>query len=291
MSKRRTPVMRHKKAINTLGLGKPVSINRTTFNGTTHLSLTYIISYSDLMSKYRITNWERNRSPDMVRIPEIESALSETNDVDGKIYLVYRAPGEMSCYDGMHRMTALYRMYSDNILSNNATSSVNTMETESDIYTDLNHTLTIVVLPKYNEDFVTYKFEMLNRCVPLPIIDNDLTHIVNNVTDYTYTKYNTCFVGSSRPNKPHENRDRFKTKLQNIIVSLNMGNSLEEDIYKLLTMFNNFVKHNYNSFSDKSFKLTNNQFKKCKDADCFLFAMNNWDTQLIERYNGTGFTS
>jgi len=221
----------------------------------------YGIRYKELR-KMEIKNWIYNRPPDMVRIPEIANILEKQNYLDGFIYLVKYGENKYYCYDGIHRLEALKYLYKRNNEFNNK----------------VNHKIIIHLITTYDEYDIKKKFELLNKCVPVPEIYTKATqelnkkNIIEEVVYYLYEKYNSHFSPNKKPNIPNENRDVLMDKLRELINNNEKMNMLKkEQIKKLFELFNNKMKGKQNHL-----KLTNKQKMKCEKNNCFIFASKNW---------------
>ena len=219
--------------------------------------------YGALRKKFdfnKIKNWEFNRPPDMIRIPEIKAQFENQDIVDGFIYL-FNKDGDLFCYDGIHRIEAL-----------------------KTIESDINHRIFIHYYPDYNEDVIKKKFKMLNKCVPVPDLytrahkELDKKNLIENIVRFAITEYKSMFKPTNRPNLPHENRDNFTNKIHHVIETLELT---YEETKKLLLEFNMYIKNEQPSFLKK---LSEKQINKCKTYDCYIFTTRNWDSNLIKYY-------
>ena len=229
-------------------------------------SRVYGVYRKQLLSN-KIKNWEFNRPPDMIRIPEIKAQLEKQDFVDGFIYL-FNKDGDLFCYDGIHRIEAL-----------------------KTIESDINHIIIIHYYPDYNEDVIKKKFKMLNKCVPVPELytrahkELDKKNLIENIVKFAITEYKSMFKPTNRPNLPHENRDNFTNKIQHVIETLELT---FENTKKLLLEYNDVIKNRQPSFLKK---LSEKQINKCKTYDCYIFTTRNWDTNLIKYYNNSKVTN
>lgn len=66
---------------------------------------TYFIG-SDLLTSLNISNWEKNRPPDLKRVRDVARDITTSGRVQGIIALVSLS-GSLVCYDGNHRRLAL----------------------------------------------------------------------------------------------------------------------------------------------------------------------------------------
>lgn len=222
----------------------------------------YSVKWSSL-SRHNIINWKYNRPYDEVRIPDIKYLLEEQDYVDGIIYLFYQ-DNNLICYDGIHRIEALKQIKKNN----------------------KDHTLFVHYYPIYIEQKIKHKFEMLNKCVPVPNIYSDaektldkiikIETIVKHFTD----KYSKMFKPTSNPNIPHVNRDLFTNQVENILNELNL------DIFSVDKIIALFEEYNVLNKNDPRIvkKMTQKQLTKCFMYDCFIFADKQWYVKIIKAY-------
>jgi hypothetical protein len=240
-------------------LGKPLSSKNI------DTTLLYLIRYDKLITKFKLNNWAGNRSPDMKRIPAICNMLYRQDYVDGVIYLAYYDEKTLVCYDGMHRLTALKEVYT---------------KTKKQMY----HNIFINILPRYDDVFIKQKIIELNEGRPIPFgIEPGTNNFkkVYEIAGIICKKYDKMFVGTKNPRLPNEFRDNFVEKLGKIISELNLNDQSIENIIKLIENYNSYLIKNQTQLR----KLTTTQLKKCKENNCFIFALKNWENILIEYFN------
>jgi hypothetical protein len=230
-------------------------------------SMFYITTYEKLASKFRIENWNGNRAPDSARIPLITKTLYRNNHVDGMMYLAIFNDTTLVCYDGMHRLTALKKMYS---------------RTSRPLY----HTVILNILPIYDEVFINIKIRELNECKPIHTIDGDEGHRLRKKCEHIAERfkqtYKNMFSGSSRPRLPNTTRDIFVEKISKVIIELKLENTDDELIIKLIQNYNDYAIDNKSQFTRK---LNQSAKTKCDRNECYIFAINNWDSAIIDTYN------
>jgi len=215
--------------------------------------------YSNKLLEHNIQNWEFNRPPDMIRIPEIAEQLKKQNNVDGFIYL-FKKDDKIYCYDGIHRMEALKMLKNE----------------------DKKYAVIVHYYLEYNEQKIKTKFSTLNKCVPVPELYTSAhkelykRELIENVVKYVSTKYSNMFKASHNPRIPHENRDNFTDKIQKVIEYIK-----NKDYNQIVTLIEDF---NLRMRELKKIKLSQKQLDKCVENNCFIFTIKNWDTQLIKYY-------
>lgn len=211
-----------------------------------------------------IVNWEYNRPYDPKRIPEIVCQLEKQEYVDGVIYLVLN-DDELICYDGIHRIEALKLLTKQK--------------------TEINHKMIIHYYNEYDEMTIKNKFELLNKCIPVPELYTHahkklhVKNTIDSIVKHYTTLYKEMFKPSNNPIIPHENRDRFMDKIDYIVTELNMENIDFDTIIDNINAYNEYIKRNINKF-----KITIKQLKKCNDNNCYLFTNKEWHYAFVNYY-------
>ena len=221
---------------------------------------------SDALNSAVVKNWDMNRPPDMSRIPEIQSSMKHQSYADGIIYLSINKTGDgYICYDGIHRLTAL-----------------KSLRENKDVVIDL--------LLSYSEDQIISKFMRVNRCVPVPSLytaaerNFHLRETLEQVVKTIQSAHPQRFSQSATPNIPNENRDAFMEKLSKDVLEITdkvTAASKVEDWIKYLNDLNQFVSANIMVLSPK---ITHSQMNKCLLSKWYLFAVKNWQTVVIEKF-------
>lgn len=211
-----------------------------------------------------IVNWEYNRPYDPKRIPEIVSQLEKQEYVDGIIYLTLK-DDELVCYDGIHRIEALKLLTKQK--------------------TEVNHKLIIHYYNEYDEITIKNKFELLNKCIPVPELYTNahkelrVKNVIDTIVKHYTSIYKDMFKPSNNPIVPHENRDRFIDKIDYIISEVNIENIDSETFINSINIYNEYIKTNINKF-----KITVKQLKKCSDNNCYLFIKKDWHSMFVDFY-------
>ena len=225
----------------------------------------YFTTFSNIEAHYDMVNWEGNRQPDPLRVNEIAEELKNNNRIDGMFYFVLNNDRTLICIDGIHRLTALRKLYQETRLQN------------------LEHYLIVNILPFYNLEYIERKFDILNKNVIVPRVD--FVELNNRLTNYFTETYKLLFSASNNPQKPNENRDKFKTKLDNFITECEIEQFTDQSIINIIEEFNNYIKNNINSLiRAKKISLTTKQKQKCVRYNWYLFAEKNWESLLIYYY-------
>jgi len=212
------------------------------------------------LQKSKIKNWELNRPPDNERSKEISEYIKAQLCVDGTIYLAYiSTEDQLICYDGSHRLLAI------NLLDLN--------QTQYEI------PIMISVLINATKGDMIDHFEILNKCIPLPVMYHDgadinkKTAIIDTV-NYLMDRYSVFFKPSRNPNVPHENRDRLNDKINELYTQYDLTN--KDSIMSLLFKINDKIKNNIPN------KAPQKAIDKCKKYDFYIFLNKFWDKEYYE---------
>ncbi len=218
------------------------------------------------LKKLNIKNWGKNRPPDICRIPQICEQLKKQTYIDGIIYIFKNKNKEWICYDGIHRLTALYT------LDSQATLNKHNEKTN-------NYNIIVDVVNVYNELYISHKFKKINMCVPVPELytaaEQELTlrNNIENTCNYFQTKYKVHFSPNKNSNKPNENRDAMIQKLTEYFKEIENNNLTDEKMIGIINDFNNKMKDSYHI---KKSKITKRMKDKCEKTGCYLFIYKNW---------------
>jgi hypothetical protein len=228
------------------------------------------------LSSTEINNWRLNRPHDPSRLPEITYQLDQNDYVDGIIYLVNVGDGKYECFDGIHRIEAMREL--------SKTKDCN------------NYRLLICYYPEYNETQIKQKFETLNKCIPVPHIytkdsqELEKRKTVERLVEIYRERFPEMFKPSTRPQVPHENRDIFTNKIDDLMEQIQVYDT--HTICELFDRFNMYMKRKVET---RKIKLTKKQRDKCEKYNCFIFASKDWDNRFtkmikMERINGQSAT-
>lgn len=255
----------------------------------------YFCSWREIKNNnIQIKNWENNRPPDETRIPKILKKIRDFDYVDGIIYLAYNQQKNIYyCYDGIHRITSLTQLYTNNL--NNPPNNIYINITNYDDITNImNHNIILHIIP-YDEDSIMMKFNMINKCIPVPEIytkkdrEQDIKNMLIKVIEYFMLNYKEYFTHSKHPNIPNENRDRMMDKLYSGVIE-----RYHNDIGEKYTKYS---KDNYKKLIDELLefntyrkandvkvlrKLTSKQIEKCEKKAFYLFISKDWENSFYK---------
>jgi len=197
----------------------------------------------DVFRSLDIKQWKFNRPPDITRLAEIRSWMTEFKRMDGVLNLAYISGEGIVCFEGNHRRLAL---------------------------DGLDITVFADVLWDVTDEIVVHEFRRLNKsiCVPdLYVTENHYAvreNIEKAVQEFR-KKYPSMESTSGRPQRPNFNRDKLTDELFRLHKEL--GISIEDLMIKLNSL-NETLK-----VSDKS-KLSESIKQKCEKSGLWLFAWN-----------------
>ena len=178
-------------------------------------------SKRELIRKFKnIKNYEKNRSPDMLRIKKIEDIykINSSSIVPGVICCWYK-PDCLEVYDGIHRYSAAHG--------------------------DMK--MLVKILSTDDEATVVYDFKNINSGINLPSLyleeNNELKrYVCENVITKLCNKFPQCMSSSRNPQRQNFNRDVF---VESILSRLDIDYtkpSMTEDIWQVLLGLNSKAK-------------------------------------------------
>ena len=244
------------------------------------------------LSKIRnkVKNWKLNRPVDASRLPLIKNYIDEKHRVEGIIYLAKTNNGTYYCYDGIHRISALFSMEDD-------------IHSYPDIlgcpYKPINNISVLIDLMDYNEEIIKERFVNINSSMPVPELyidyqrDKYIQILIESLYDHFQTNYNVFIKVSKNSNVPHTNSTDFNNKMFKVITSSNVETHEIEYWLSLINDFNKYMrelevannnKNKNNIIKMKDFRmirLTESQTKKCVKYNFYVFAASNWDEYLL----------
>jgi hypothetical protein len=217
-----------------------------------------------------IENWEHNRPPDEMRIPEIANDIRLEKYILGMIYIYKDKNENYYCYDGIHRIKALEYLDKNNNLKEK--------------FIILNY------INNGDTSKVINNFKKINKTIPVPelytkdSIDLNLRKTLSEICQYYQKKYPSHFSTSRKPRLPNENRDNLFDILYGISQDCHiLLNYNSQQWISLLDNYNIYMKDHINShkLANKQI-LTNKQFDKCNKTNCYLFCSKNTYLYLSE---------
>lgn len=162
---------------------------------TTPTRITYVLPIF-ILKELGITRWSRQRPPAPERVEEIAVWIREHQDVVGTISLAWHPTERLVCYDGQHRLQALFQQE------------------------NLEMTALIEITWNATELEIVAAFQAINRAVPVSELYTDpqdvLHSIKGEISDYVAglaTTYKPFLSTSAKPCRPNFNRDRLSEEL------------------------------------------------------------------------------
>ena len=149
-----------------------------------------------VLKELGITPWSRQRPPAPERVEEIATWIREHNDVVGTISLAWHPTERLVCYDGQHRLHALFKQE------------------------NLDMTVLVEIMWDTTELAIMDSFKAINRAVPVSELytdPHDVLHSVKGeIADYVTslaTTYKPFLSTSAKPTRPNFNRDVLSEEL------------------------------------------------------------------------------
>ena len=149
-----------------------------------------------VLKELGISRWSRQRPPAPERVEEIAAWIRENNDVIGTISLAWHPTERLVCYDGQHRLHALFQQE------------------------NLEMTALVEIMWDTTELAIMAAFKTINRAVPVSELytdPHDVLHSVKGeIADYVAslaTTYKAFLSTSAKPCRPNFNRDQLTESL------------------------------------------------------------------------------
>lgn len=226
------------------------------------------------------TNWHHNRQPDDNRVAQIKEYITQYKKIDGIIYLA-ALHDKLVCYDGAHRLAAI-----------NAISKDKPLTWQGFGYSPV---LISFMFVGGREGVVIDHFRSLNAGLSIPDIYTDAEgredkrKVVKAICSHYKGAYPSFFVGTTAPQRPHENESMFETKLGALYDNLEETcKNLNSDgtLLKILADQNEYYKQHLDDIP----KMPDKRKQKCIAADFYLFIMKGWESDALATYrNGLIF--
>lgn len=246
------------------------------------------IKILDLLNTH-IINWELNREPDEVRVPEIARYIYESRErIQTMLYLNYNfKQNRFEIIDGTHRYCALKMIKSlseengqiiDERLRNADGENVaRWFNSQEDINWLLNsHVIVQINFKSTNNELIVLRDD-INHSQPMPIelrenFQNiEKNGIVNRIADEYITKYKKCFgQGSDKylKGKKKISRDKFIILLSNIYDKYNININRIGTLHQRLEIANNKIRI---ELEENKIKCSESIKNICRETGCYLF--------------------
>lgn len=256
------------------------------------------IKLSSLLNAH-VINWEYNRDPDVVRIPEIAKYIYESKArIQTMFYLNYNFKHDrFEIIDGIHRYCALKMLKSlydedgliiDDRLRNengdNITSWFNPGENidwllNSEVIVQINFKST------YNELIILR--DDINHSQPMPILvrpslDIEKNGIINRIADDYIHKYKKCFGTSSDEtylrNNRKTSRDKFIVLLSKMYDKYNINAERIGTLQQRLEIANDKIR---SELLENKIKCNETIKNRCRETRCYLFLYKDCDLEEL----------
>jgi len=162
---------------------------------TTPHRITYVLPLF-ILKELGITRWSRQRPPAPERVEEIAAWIREHQDVVGTISLAWHPTERLVCYDGQHRLDALFQQENVDI------------------------TVLVEIMWESTELAIMAAFQTINRAVPVSELYTDPHDVVHSIkgeiADYVAglaITYKPFLSTSAKPCRPNFNRDQITEDL------------------------------------------------------------------------------
>ena len=149
-----------------------------------------------ILKELGITRWSRQRPPAPERVEEIAIWIREHQDITGTISLAWHPTERLVCYDGQHRLQALFQQE------------------------NMDMTVLTEIMWNATELSIVEAFRTINRAVPVSELYTDPQDVLHSVkgeiADYVTslaTTYKPFLSTSAKPTRPHFNRDVLSEEL------------------------------------------------------------------------------
>jgi len=158
-----------------------------------------------ILKELGITRWSRQRPPAPERVEEIAAWIREHQDVVGTISLAWHPTERLVCYDGQHRLDALFQQ----------------VETQASPHpSPMDITVLVEIMWESTELAIMAAFQTINRAVPVSELYTDPHDVVHSIkgeiADYVAglaITYKPFLSTSAKPTRPNFNRDVLSDEL------------------------------------------------------------------------------
>lgn len=169
--------------------------------------VTYVLPLF-VLKELGITRWSRQRPPAPERVEEIATWIREHQDIVGTISLAWHPTERLVCYDGQHRLQALFQQ-------------VETQACASQTHpSPMDMTALVEIMWNATELSIVEAFRTINRAVPVSELYTDPQDVLHSVkgeiADYVAslaTTYKAFLSTSAKPCRPNFNRDQLTESL------------------------------------------------------------------------------
>ena len=258
------------------------------------------IKISDLLNTH-IINWQFNREPDVVRIPEIAKYIYESRTrIQTMFYINYNFKQDrFELIDGVHRYRALKMIKSlseengiiidDRLRGEDGETVATWFNPNESIDWLLNGYVIVQINFISTEDELITLRDDINNSQPMPIEirknsqDIEKNGIVNKIADEYMSKYKKCFAKKTSTTDKYlrdyriTNRDKFIILLSTLYDKYNINTERIGTLKNRLEIANNKIKI---ELQENKIKCKDEVKTRCRQSECYLFLYR--DDELLE---------
>jgi len=250
------------------------------------------IKIRDLLNA-NVKNWEFNRQPDQVRVPEIARYIyNSRKHINTHFYLSYNNKNDrFDIIDGSHRHWALKMLQSlsvangeilDNRLRNNDETLTTWFNPQENIEWLLNNDTIVQINFKSSDNDLRLLRDDINNSQPMPIelrnISQDIEKngIINRIADEYINKYKQCFASNSvrddyMKNNRKTNRDKFVVLLSRLYDKYNIDINRVGILQQRLEIANDIIRCELQENRLRRRCNKEDIKNKCRETGCYLF--------------------
>lgn len=234
----------------------------------------YKIQIGELLVN-KLTNWEYNRPPDMLRCPDIARYIyNSRKPIDTMIYLSYKNINDIfEVLDGIHRLTSLKIIKEENskptdILYPSDFGSNNDAKWLYNNY--------LLVNIRFNTSLgeLIETFKNLNKSQAVPDLyirdlEKEKRQIIEMISNEWQVKYKKHFSSTSNPIIGNTNRNKFTDLLDKIYDKYKIDETCVQKLSRVLNSANSKISYQIPTKASVDVRL------KCKETGCYLFLFKN----------------
>jgi hypothetical protein len=253
--------------------------------------LLFKIQIKDILNA-PINNWEYNRPPDMARCRDIARYIyNSRKPTDTMIYLTYKnILDRFEVLDGIHRLTALQLIHSENSKILNVSNDLESNQNEADNGDNefgLNefgsnndacwlYNQYLLINIRFNSglgDLIEI-FKTLNKSQTVPDIyirdvAKEKRDIIDTIANDWQIRFSKHFSSSANPIMGHTNRNKFVDLLDKIYDKYKIDETKLKKFKKILNDANTDISQKIPS------KISIDIRAKCRETGCYLFLYKN----------------
>jgi hypothetical protein len=243
--------------------------------------LLFKIQIKDILNA-PINNWEYNRPPDMARCPVIANYIYNSNKpIDTMMSMTYKNNNDsFEVLDGIHRLTALRIIHTENIKSKPLDLVTPIQEGDypfgSDNDADWLYNQYLIVNIRFNADLgdLIESFKTLNKSQTVPDIyirdvAKEKRDVIETISNDWQIRYKKHFSSSANPIVGNTNRNKFVDLLDKIYDKYNIDETKLIKFKQVLENANTLISMNIPTKTSIDARV------KCRETGCYLFLYKN----------------